>query len=143
MLITFSLEGRNEIVLVDDSIVRGTSARIIVKEKLKNAKRVSLLLDFPPIMYPCYAGIDFPTQEELLAYRVCGTAHNLDEINRKVGKEIGVNFLGYDDVEGLSKGIGIPKDQLCLSCTMGDYGCLKHRPRFRTREETKDSREGP
>ena len=131
------VEGK-EIILVDDSIVRGTSSKIIVKEKLKNAKKVSLLLDFPPIMYPCYAGIDFPTQEELLAYRICKAIQDLNEINRKVGKEIGVSFLGYNDVDGLSKGIGIPRDQLCLSCTTGDYSCLKYKPKFRTREEMKD-----
>lgn len=131
-----TIEGE-EVILIDDSIVRGTSSKIIVRDKLKNAKRVSMLLDFPPIMYPCYAGIDFPTQEELLAYRVCKTTRDLAEINRKVGEEIGVDFLGYNDVDGLSKGIGLPKDELCLSCTTGDYSCLKYKPRFKTREEMK------
>ncbi len=131
-----AIEGK-EVILIDDSIVRGTSSKIIVKDKLKKAKEISLLVDFPPIIYPCYAGIDFPTQEELLAYRVCKTSQNLDEINKKVGEEIGVNFLGYNDIEGLSKGIGLPKSELCLSCTTGDYSCLKYKPRFRTREEMK------
>jgi len=126
------------IVLVDDSIVRGTSSRIIVGKKLGNAKEVSLLLTFPPIMYPCYAGIDFPTQEELLAYKVCGDMSDLGEINRKIARSIGVSFLGYDDVDNLSKGIGMPKCQLCLSCTTGDYGCLKRKPRFKTRAEMRN-----
>jgi len=125
------------VILIDDSIVRGTSSRIIVGKKLKNAKEVSLLLTFPPIMYPCYAGIDFPTQEELLAYKVCGNMKDLDEINRKVAEHIGVSFLGYNDVENLSRGVGTPKCQLCLSCATGDYSCLKHKPRFKTREEMK------
>jgi len=125
------------VILIDDSIVRGTSSRIIVGKKLRNAKKVSLLLTFPPIMYPCYAGIDFPTQEELLAYRVCGNMKDLDKINRKIAKHIGVSFLGYNDVENLSRGIGIPKCQLCLSCTTGDYSCLKRKPKFKTREEMK------
>ena len=125
------------VILIDDSIVRGTSSKIIVNKKLKEAKEVSLLLTFPPIIYPCYAGIDFPTQEELLVYRVCGTINDVEEINKLVGREIGVKFLGYNDVDDLSRGIGIPKDQLCLSCTTGDYSCLKHKPRFKTREEMK------
>jgi len=129
-------EGK-KIVLIDDSIVRGTSSQIIVGRKLRAAKEVSLLLTFPPIMYPCYAGIDFPTQEELLAYRICKDTRDLDEINRRVGEQIGVSFLGYDNVETLSKGIGLPDRQLCLSCTTGDYSCLKRQPRFRTREEMK------
>ncbi len=125
------------IILIDDSIIRGTSSRIIVGKKLKFAKEVSFLLTFPPVMYPCYAGIDFPTQNELLAYRVCKGVKDLDEINRRVGEHIGVSFLGYNDVEHLSKGIGIPASQLCLSCTTGDYSCLKRKPRFKTRKEMK------
>lgn len=130
------IEGK-EIVLVDDSMVRGTSSKMIVRNKLKMAKKVSLLVTFPPIMYPCYAGIDFPTQEELLAYRVCKNTVNLEEINKSVGKEIEVNFLGYNDIESLSKGIDLPMDQLCLSCTTGDYSCLRYKPKFRKREEMK------
>jgi amidophosphoribosyltransferase len=125
------------IILIDDSIVRGTSSRIIVEKKLGNARKMSLLLTFPPIMYPCYAGIDFPTQQELLAYRASGTTKRLEDINRAVEKYIGVSFLGYNDVENLSKGIGIPKSQLCLSCTTGDYSCLKRKPKSKTREEMK------
>mgnify|MGYP000194438355 FL=1 len=128
------VEGR-KVILIDDSIVRGTSSKIIIREKLRYAKEVSFFLTFPPIMFPCYMGIDFPTQEELLVYRVCGTIQDMHEINRRVAKEIGVRFLGYNDVDGLSKGIGIPKEHLCLACTTGDYSCLKYWPKFRTREE--------
>ena len=125
------------IILIDDSIVRGTSSRIIIGKKLKSAKEVSLLLTFPPIMYPCYMGIDFPSQDELLAYRICGTTTNLEEINRRVAEYIGASFVGYNDVDGLSKGIGLPKDQMCLSCTTGNYDCLKRKLKFKTREEMK------
>ena len=118
-------------------IVRGTSSKIIIGKKLNGAKDVSLLLTFPPIRFPCYAGIDFPTRKELLAYRICKETKNLDEINRKIAKHIGVSFLGYNDVEGLSKGIGIPNSELCLSCTTGDYNCLREKPRFRPRKEMK------
>ena len=130
------IEGKR-IILIDDSIVRGTSSRIIIGKKLKNAKEVSLLLTFPPIMYPCYMGIDFPSQEELLAYRICKTTTNLEEINRRIAEHIGASFVGYNDIDGLSRGIGLPKDQLCLSCATGNYSCLKRKPKFRTREEMK------
>ena len=130
------IEGKR-IILIDDSIVRGTSSRIIIGKKLKSAKEVSLLLTFPPIMYPCYMGIDFPSQDELLAYRICGTTTNLEEINRRVAEYIGASFVGYNDVDGLSKGIGLPKDQMCLSCTTGNYNCLKRKLKFKTREEMK------
>lgn len=130
------IEGKR-IILIDDSIVRGTSSKIIVGSKLRGAKEVSLLLTFPPIIYPCYMGIDFPSQEELLVYRICGTSMNIDEINRRVAEYIGASFVGYNDIEGLSRGIGLPKNQLCLACITGDYSCLKRKPRFRTRDEMK------
>jgi len=123
------------VILIDDSIVRGTSSKIIVGNKLREAKSVSLLLTFPPIIYPCYMGIDFPTQEELLVYRVCGASRSIEEINRKVAEYIGASFVGYNDVDGLSRGIGLPKDQMCLACATGDYSCLKCKPRFKSREE--------
>jgi amidophosphoribosyltransferase len=130
------IEGKR-IVLIDDSIVRGTSSKIIVGNKLRNAREVSLLLTFPPIIYPCYMGIDFPTQDELLVYRVCGASTSIEEINKKVAEYIGASFVGYNDVDGLSKGIGLPKNQICLSCVTGDYSCLKFKPKFRSREEIK------
>jgi len=130
-----SVVKEKRVILIDDSVVRGTSSRIIVKETLKEAKEVSLLLTFPPIMYPCYMGIDFPTQEELIVYRVCGTIQNIGEINRRVGEEIGIRSLGYNDVDGLCRGIGLPRDQLCLACTTGEYRCLKEKPCFKTREQ--------
>ena len=123
------------VILIDDSIVRGTSSEIIFREKLKYAKETSFLLTFPPIIFPCYMGIDFPTQEELLVYRVCGITRNLAKINEKVAGELQVNHLGYNDVDGLSKGIGLPQSQLCLTCTTGDYSCLKQWPTLRTRKE--------
>jgi amidophosphoribosyltransferase len=80
-------------------------------------------------------GIDFPTKEELLVYQICGVTHNLAKINKRIAREIGVNFLGYNDIDGLSKGIDLPKNQLCLTCTTGDYSCLKQWPKFRSRKE--------
>jgi amidophosphoribosyltransferase len=130
------IENKN-IILIDDSIVRGTSSKIIVGNKLKTASKVSLLLTFPPIIYPCYMGIDFPSQEELLVYRVCGTSMRIEEINRRIAEYIGASFVGYNDVDGLSKGIGLPKNQLCLACTTGDYSYLRRKPKFKTREEMK------
>lgn len=124
-----------KVILIDDSIVRGTSSKLIIKDQLRDAKEVSLFLTFPPITYPCFMGIDFPTQEELLAYRVCGNNANIEEVNTKIAKEIGVKNLGYNDLEGLIKGIGIPKENLCKSCVTGDYSCLEVWPKFRSNKE--------
>lgn len=122
------VNGKN-VILVDDSIVRGTSSRIIVN-KLKNcgAKKISLLSTFPPIRYPCYAGIDFPDRNELFAYRACKDEADIDYINRAVASALGIEFVGYNTIEGLCA-IGLPLNELCTSCTNGDYCCLKYVPK--------------
>ncbi|MCX8191985.1 MAG: amidophosphoribosyltransferase, partial [Nitrososphaerales archaeon] len=135
--ITHVVEGK-DIVMVDDSIVRGTSSKIIIKLlKRAGARRVRMVVTFPPIRYPCYMGIDFPTQDELLAYKLCGEESDIDRINEIVGAGIGVDQLGYNDIDGLVEGIGLPKDELCLACVTGDYSCIGGRPKFRSREELK------
>jgi glutamine phosphoribosylpyrophosphate amidotransferase len=82
-------------------------------------------------------GIDFPTHGELLATRVDGDDLSISELNRKVGNEIGVDALGYNDIEGLSQGTKLAKDQMCYACVSGVYLGLKKDPILRTREEMK------
>ena len=125
--------GKN-VVLIDDSIVRGTSSKTIIKAlRRAGAKSVCLLSTFPPIRYPCFAGIDFPTKEELIAHRVGEGVEDLEEINRRVAEEIGADRVGYNTLEGLSKGIGIPLSDLCTSCHTGNYSCLKKAPQYTQR----------
>jgi len=133
-----TVEGK-DIIVVDDSIVRGTSSSIIVEIlKKAGAKKISFVSTFPPIRYPCYAGIDFPTQEELIAYKVCKDEKDLDRINKGVASALAVDFVGYNDIGCLSKGIGLPVNEFCLSCVTGDYSCLRFPPKFRTRKEMKE-----
>ncbi len=126
------------VIVVDDSIVRGTSS-LIIADILKKAgvRKISFVITFPPIRYPCYAGIDFPTQEELIAYRFCKDKTDLNHINEMVAFALNVDFVGYNDVEGLCKGIGLSSNEFCLSCVSGNYSCLKCIPKFRSREEMK------
>ena len=79
-------------------------------------------------------GVDepsFPTPEVLVSAEFESTGP------LEVGDEIEVAFLGYNDIKCLSKGIGLSTNQLCLSCTTGNYSCLKYKPKFRNREELK------
>jgi amidophosphoribosyltransferase len=126
------------VIVVDDSIVRGTSS-IIISEILKKAgaKSIDYVITFPPIRYPCYAGIDFPTYEELIAYKTSKKTNDFDKINKNVASALNVNFVGYNDDYGLSRGIGLPMGELCMSCTTGDYSCLKHPLKLHTRKEMK------
>ncbi len=131
------VDGRN-VLVVDDSIVRGTSSKNIVRAlREAGAKKVYMVVTFPPIRHPCYMGIDFPTKEELLANRVDGRELRIDEISRRVAKEIGVDGLGYNDIDGLSEGIRLGKDELCFACVTGEYLGLKKTPIIRTRKEMK------
>ena len=131
------VEGKR-VIVIDDSIVRGTSSKNIVRAlREAGAKKVYMVVTFPPIRNPCYMGIDFPTREELLANRVNGEADTIAEINKRVAKEIGVDGLGYNDIPGLSQGIGLSQDEMCFACVSGVYLGLKKDPVIRTREEMK------
>ncbi|MFH1402994.1 MAG: amidophosphoribosyltransferase [Candidatus Altiarchaeota archaeon] len=101
------------IILIDDSIVRGTTTRRIVKMlKEAGAKEVHVRVASPPLKHPCRYGIDMQVSEEFIA-----AEKTVDEI-RDV---IGAKSLAYISIEGLVKAICISKDELCLACLNGDY----------------------
>jgi amidophosphoribosyltransferase len=97
--------------LVDDSIIRGTvSKRTIALARNAGAKKIFFASTFPPVLYPCIYGIDFPCKSQLIA-----PAKSLKEI----AEEIGADVVIYNDVEVLKEAIGL-KD-LCLACVTGQY----------------------
>ncbi len=125
------------VVVVDDSLVRGTSSKAIIKAlRRAGAKKISMLITYPPIRFPCYAGIDFPSQDELATF-VNGEELSEEKIIEKVRSDIGADFLGYNDAENLSNAIGIPKSSLCFTCSTGNYDNLGMKPEFKTRIEMK------
>ena len=99
------------VLLVDDSIVRGTTSKKIV-ELLKHhgAKEVYFASTCPPIMHPCYYGIDFPNPEELIA-----NGRNADQVAEILGAD-GVFYSTIDDVSTALSGLGF-----CNACLSGDY----------------------
>jgi len=107
-----NLEGK-KVILLDDSIVRGTTSRRIVDMVHKaGASEVHMRIGSPPIISPCYLGIDMATREELVA------AH---KTVAGVEAVINADSLGYVSVEGLVEAVGIPADDLCLGCLTGVY----------------------
>lgn len=107
-----NIAGRS-IVLIDDSIVRGTTSRRIIDLIRKAGTReVHMRVASPPIVSPCYLGIDMATREELVA------AH---KAVKGVEALINADSLGYLSIEGLVKSIGIPMDDLCVGCLSGVY----------------------
>jgi amidophosphoribosyltransferase len=134
------IEGRN-VVIIDDSIVRGTSSASIIEIiRRAGAKKVGLLVTYPPIRFPCYAGIDFPSQDELLAYREAMNEKSEINIAFKISQRIGADYIGYNDTSNLAKAIGLPETELCFTCSTGDYSPLGIKPTFKSRAEMKGDR---
>ena len=125
------------VVVIDDSLVRGTSSKAIIKAlRRAGAKKISMLITYPQINYPCYAGIDFPSQEELATF-TNGKKMSSDEITEMVRQSIGVDFLRYNDAENLADAVGMPKDSMCFTCSSGNYDSLGIKPDFTRREQVK------
>ena len=130
------IEGKH-IVVIDDSLVRGTSSKAINKAlRRAGAKKISMLITYPPIRFPCYAGIDFPSQEELATFSN-GKEMTEKEITEMVRHDIGADFLGYNDAENLAAAVGIPFDSMCFTCSSGNYESLGISPEFKSRKEMK------
>ena len=100
-------------VLVDDSIVRGTTTpRIVAMLRKAGASEVHLRICAPPIRYACHLGVDTAPADTLIA-----NAHGVDEIRSLVGAD----SLGYLSLDGLIQAIALPASQLCNACFHGRY----------------------
>jgi amidophosphoribosyltransferase len=107
-----TLEGRR-VVVVDDSIVRGTTSRKIVKMiRSSGAREIHVRISSPPIQWPCYYGIDTPTRRELI-----GANHNVEEIRRYLAAD----SVGYLSLEGMLKAVGGDEGRFCHACFTGEY----------------------
>jgi len=109
-----------DIILIDDSIVRGTTTRQIISLlKSAGAKTVNVRISCPPVKSACYMGIDFPTREELIA----GRSEKLYGENyvEEIRKKIGADTLLYQTLDDLFNAIGLREDQLCAACLTGKY----------------------
>lgn len=106
------LKGK-EIIIIDDSLVRGTTS----KNRLKSireigVKKIHFLLSCPPIKYPCFFGIDFPSSTELIAHK-----YSIEEIR----KFLNIDTLYYLSIEGLLSAVEDLRDKVCLACFLGEY----------------------
>nr|WP_253270738.1 amidophosphoribosyltransferase [Actinomyces sp. oral taxon 448] len=106
------IEGRR-LVVVDDSIVRGNTQRALVRMlREAGAAEVHIRISSPPVLWPCFYGIDFATRAELIA-----TGMSVEEIRRSIGAD----SLGYLSVDGMVEACGQPRGELCTACFTGDY----------------------
>ena len=118
------LKGK-KVILVDDSIVRGSTSRQIVRyiKEVGKAKEVHLRVSCPPIMGPCFYGIDMSTVGELLAPRYEQEPKDAlsEKACEKIKEDLGADSLIYQTIPGLVKAIGLPKNELCMACLNGEY----------------------
>jgi amidophosphoribosyltransferase len=106
------LQGRR-VVLVDDSIVRGTTSRKIVRMvRQAGAREVHLRISCPPTVSPCFYGVDTPTRSELIA-----SNHPVEEIR----KFVEADSLGYLSLSSLRKAVADDRHEYCYACYTGDY----------------------
>jgi amidophosphoribosyltransferase len=108
-----SILAGKRVILVDDSIVRGTTSRKIVK-MIRNAgaSEVHMRISCPPTISPCFYGVDTPKRSELIA-----ATHSIEEIRRYIGAD----SLGYLSLDGLLSAVGQERGAYCSSCYTGDY----------------------
>ncbi len=107
-----NIEGK-EVIMIDDSIVRGTTTKNIVKLlKKSGAKKVIVMSSAPPIKYSCFYGIDTPQREHLIA-----ATHSIEEIKQ----EIGADELYYLSIEGMLKAFKDANCGFCTACYDGKY----------------------
>ncbi|MBW2063552.1 MAG: amidophosphoribosyltransferase [Deltaproteobacteria bacterium] len=101
------------VLIIEDSIIRGTTARTRIKSLREiGAREVHMLVSCPPHRFPCYYGIDFSTRGELIA-----ASNSIEEIR----KFIGLDSLGYLHIDNLVKATSIPRGELCLACFDGQH----------------------
>jgi amidophosphoribosyltransferase len=101
------------VVMVDDSIVRGTTTpRVVEMLRGGGAREVHVRITAPPITHPCFFGVDMASRWELIA------AHKTVE---EIREHIGADSLGYLSPAGLVKAIGLPRESFCMACFTGEY----------------------
>ena len=116
------LDGKR-VLLVDDSIVRATTLKELLRllRKTGKVREIHVRIACPPIIAPCFYGIDMSTVEELFAPGHMDGAVMTDKDEQRMAAAIGADSLRYLPVESLSECVGLPQDHLCRACVTGQY----------------------
>ncbi|MBI5390336.1 amidophosphoribosyltransferase [Candidatus Woesearchaeota archaeon] len=118
------LKGK-KVLLVDDSIVRGSTSRKLVEyvKRVGGAKEVHLRVSCPPIFAPCFYGIDMSTVGELIAPKYVNNVHEeiSEAASKKIAQDLGADSLIYNDKKAVVKAISLPEKDLCMACLNGNY----------------------
>ncbi len=116
------LEGRR-VLLVEDSIVRSTTMKVLIHRirSLGGAREIHVRVACPPIIAPCFYGIDMSTVDELFAPKFLSNGDLDKEVQQEMARALKADSLRYLPVESISRAIGFDSDQLCQACITGRY----------------------
>ena len=111
------------VFLVEDSIVRSTTMKVLLSRirEAGGAREIHVRVACPPIVAPCFYGIDMSTVGELFAPRFMKGLELTDSIQQDMAKSLGADSLRYLPVESIARAIGLDSDQLCQACITGKY----------------------
>ena len=116
------LEGKR-VILVEDSIVRSTTMKVLLgrMRSLGGAREIHVRIACPPIVAPCFYGIDMSTIDELFAPEFLREGRLTEESQAEMAARLGADSLRYLPVESIARSIGMPADDLCQACLTGRY----------------------
>ena len=116
------LEGKR-VILVEDSIVRSTTMKVLLKRirDLGGAKEIHVRVACPPIVAPCFYGIDMSTIDELYAPKFLGDGGLTDEAQKRMAENLECDSLRYLPIESIARAIELPSGHLCRACITGEY----------------------
>jgi amidophosphoribosyltransferase len=111
------------ILLVEDSIVRSTTMKVLVDRMRQRggAREIHVRVACPPIIAPCFYGIDMSTVDELFAPKFLRGGELTEKKQAEMAAAIGADSLRYLNVDSIARAIGFDADQLCQACITGDY----------------------
>jgi amidophosphoribosyltransferase len=116
------LDGKR-VLLVEDSIVRSTTMKVLINRirNLGRAREIHVRVACPPIIAPCFYGIDMSTMGELFAPQFLQDGVLTEEAQAAMAARLGADSLRYLPVESIARAVGLDRDQLCQACITGDY----------------------
>ena len=117
------MEGKR-VILVEDSIVRSTTMNVLLDRirEVGGAKEIHVRVACPPIIAPCFYGIDMSTIDQLIAPKYFGLDGELtEESQQKLADDLGADSLRYLPVEAIARAIDLPAESLCRACVTGEY----------------------